>query len=96
METFEIRSSLGNVIAEKITGNVITVNLEPHSDTESIGSITTILSFDVEEWKKYNGKNDLDESIDILDLGYYYTSVSGIIEYEEPAKDWREMMKQLK
>lgn len=60
-------------------------------DDES-GELPNVTRFDVAEWEKYWGRK-LDDSLDILDLGYWYDD-KGTERYEEPAHDWRLEIKQ--
>lgn len=50
-----------------------------------------IVRVNLPEWKAYWGK-ELPKHFDILDLGYWIDK-NGRIEYEEPAHDWREDVK---
>ncbi len=86
-----IRSSNGTLTADTITGDVIKCDM----DGEGIDAIK---KFDLEEFCKHYGysKETMPIDIDILDLGYWYVSIKGILEYEEPAHDWREEFKVLR
>jgi hypothetical protein len=57
--------------------------------------IDKITRFDVEEFCNHYGytKENMPESIDILDLGYDFKH-NDSTQYEEPDKHWREELKQ--
>lgn len=62
-------------------------------DIESDRFIFSVRKFNVSEWKKYYNKEELSDTIDILDIGYWYDGVptqESTWEYEEPCKEWRE------
>lgn len=80
-----VNSSCGDLVICSSTGNVT------HSDYINDG--VSIEKFDLVEWaREYPDKNFVDLiSIDILDLGYWYTLVGVEPDqlYEPPSSDWR-------
>lgn len=104
MKTFEIRSSCGTITAEIKTGQVTNIDTlgDPKPDKYFVG----IKRIDVDEYRKhYKREIKQNESIDILDLGYWYKLkreitghfwTRGKEKYEEPAHDWRKEVKILR
>lgn len=88
---FRITSSSGELIANKITGEVFQSEIYPRGDP----SIKNIKTFDIEEYKRYYEVNEMPESVDILDLGYDY-EIDGKLAYEEPAHHWRKETKKMR
>lgn len=87
LKTFTVTSSNGQIIADKETGECLIHECEI--------DIENITKFDIEEYKKYHGFDEVQNDIDILDLGYWYKA-KGTIEYEEPAHDWRKEIIELR
>jgi hypothetical protein len=89
--TFEVRSSHGTLTAAKSNGAVVNCVLNDNEDEDG-HSLLDITKFDVKEFRTYHniGIDAMPDSIDILDLGYWYDNGIGL--YESPDGDWREMM----
>jgi hypothetical protein len=79
-KTFIVVSSEGALTVHRDTGAVI------GRVTESGAGIADIVRFDLSEWHTTYKGEQLPESVDILDLGFW--TVSG--RYEPPVEDWRE------
>lgn len=84
MKTIEVESSRGTLIIDTETGEIqsnLFYDVDPN---------VTITKFDVKEWHEaYPGRKlHSFRSIDILDLGYWYTH-KGIQGYEPPDESWR-------
>jgi hypothetical protein len=97
-KNFTIRSSNGEWKANKQTGGVI--NYQDRYPLEN-GKRLILIRFDIQEYKKHYQVTELPDSIDILDLGYYYKERNDLTgywapKYEEPAHDWREEVKVLR
>jgi hypothetical protein len=90
-ETFIVNSSNGHLIVNKETGEVISC----HEDRDCEGRLSPIVRFDVKEWKQYWKKEEVDEDIDILDLGSW-SNIGGQEIYDEPAFSWREELKDVR
>lgn len=75
-----VHSSYGDLSIDANTGEVLT--LVPDGDPENLGEIAC---FDLDEWRKFYGREDLDEEFDILDLGYWLKGGT----YEPPEPTWR-------
>lgn len=97
MATFTINSSNGILTADCKTGQVLTCSLFENGDPH----IQLIDEFNIDEWTKYYEREQMPQSIDILDLGYWYfkgeinKKVQKILGnrgtlYENPCFDWRE------
>lgn len=89
---FTITSSNGIITANKQTGKVISIEEYPGDCDDPYFS--KILKFDVDEYRRFYSA-DIPDSVDILDLGYFYQGKKGT-SYEEPAHDWREDVKPLR
>jgi hypothetical protein len=88
-----VHSSHGKIYIDPVTGSVNSVELyDPEAD-----DLDGIYAFDMAEFYahyKYEKPGTV-LSFDILDLGYSYFK-NGKLEYEEPAHDWREELKDLR
>ena len=84
----QVYGNWGLLICNPITGAVVAYD-RSNSDYEHAGDgYDHIVAFDIVEWRhKYPGES-IDRSIDILDIGYWYTTGDGL-GYEPPAEDWR-------
>lgn len=96
-EHFIIRSSNGEWQANKKTGGVLNPqDRYPCSD----GKLLQLIRFDVEEYKKHYGVEEIPDSVDILDMGYWFRGryLTDRLDhgYEEPAHDWRILTKELR
>lgn len=89
MENITISSTHGTFTVDRKTEKIISLDCPDLNDPEN--DLPNITDFDFQEWKEYY-KKPIPDSLDILDLGYHYKAHRGesvIIEYEEPAHDWR-------
>lgn len=86
-----VTSSHGNWIMDE-NGRVLDVTVF-HEQDENILSID---KFDVEEYKHRNNCHLLPDTIDILDLGYWYSPEEGRASYEQPAFDWKQLMSEIR
>lgn len=90
--TFTATSSWGEITAEVDDGMVVKVNLYPNQGTDEVGegfiTLDQIARFDVGEWRRYYGPEELKNgySIDILDLGFWTKDGH----YEPPDEEWRQ------
>ena len=78
-----VESSHGTVIANKQTGVVLSVELDPEEDESSF--LMDIERFDLVEWQTFWCRTDIPETFDILDLAYRTKDN----EYEMAEEDWR-------
>lgn len=90
--TFTITSSNGIITADKRSGKVISIEEYPGDCDDPY--FKTISKFDVAEYSRFYSAG-IPDSVDILDLGYFYEGKKGT-SYEEPAHDWREDVKSLR
>jgi hypothetical protein len=87
-KTISVVSSHG-VICMDVNGLVKRMELESDEISARM-ELASIISFDVEEYKKYYNTEELPDSIDILNLGYLYRALTGDNKYEDPSFNWRE------
>ena len=92
VKTFMVHGSYGDIIVNAETGRVIGVHLfnpdtQDELDKAGCEEYKMILAFNLEEWKQYHNKQQLDAHVDILDLGTWYYDPE--YPYEEPAYKWR-------
>jgi hypothetical protein len=84
---YTIGSSHGQLIADA-EGTVLGRDLDNY-DPDGGGHLAQITRFDLAEWRKHWGRPDAN-SIDILDLGYWYTEpTTGRELYAPPDAKWR-------
>lgn len=86
-DLYTVKSSHGTITITKSGSPFYPAELlEP--DSEDGKHLVSVTRFNVDEWKKYWGKMNLDAQLDILDLGYWYVQ-DGVEKYEEPNMTWR-------
>lgn len=82
-----ISSSNGGILADPKTGEVIEISCEN-------GELDNIKEIDFEEYCKHYGLEKPPQTIDILDVGYWYDK-DGATRYESPCQDWRVEIKNI-
>jgi hypothetical protein len=83
---FTVGSSHGELTIDA-NGNVIRLRVDNPGDKDG-KHLTSILAFDLEEWKRF-WKKDLPQHFDILGLGYWYSRAIGAPKFAGPDTAWR-------
>jgi hypothetical protein len=88
---FHVTSSHGDITALVDDGTVTGIEINTPGDEDG-EALKQIAKFDLGEWRRYYGMEQLEpnSSIDILDLGYWLKDGA----YEPPAEDWRQQFAQ--
>lgn len=87
-ETLRTIGSSHGQLTMDAAGNVVNRDLD-NADSDGGGHLATITRFDLGEWRRHSG-SPLPESLDILDLGYWYAHPeTGMPAYEPPDAKWR-------
>lgn len=89
MKTIEVSGSHGALYVDSTTGKVVGYVPQDWDETEQGEGYGDIVRVDLDEHKEYWGLKQPKDSIDILDVGYWYLK-DGVEHYEEPVEDWRE------
>lgn len=83
---FKVTSSNGEINAHKENGQVISIIVHEGGDK----SFADIKKLNIEEYLTYKALKEMPDTVDILDLGYWYeNNPNAELKYEEPAHDWR-------
>lgn len=81
---FDVISSGGIIRVRKSSGVVVEVLLEKDDDPD-YQNLKEITRFDMKEWHEAYPKEEVPDTVDILDLGYWMKNN----QYETPVYDWR-------
>lgn len=87
--TVIVMSSNGKIEINPATGVVVSIKTYPQSE------LPNVIVFNVTEWR-HHYSTDLDDEIDILDIGYWYTDSIGEIGYEPPCQSFRKDAQELR
>ncbi len=85
MKTIQVNSSRGTFTIDAATGGVISRKLDDEASIEC----QRIYQFDLKEWRGQWGI-DLPDDLDLLDLGYWYTTMTNNVEYDLPSSWFRD------
>jgi hypothetical protein len=87
--TYEVRGTHGVLTIDR-HGYVLSYEPQPKRNTE----YTKIHRFDLTEWASFWGEAAPHQSMDILDLGFWYFGSDNRHHYEPPEMDWRKEIAQ--